>query len=111
MASQGLHVRWEGLLYDVNVPHAAKPAAAVADVEKGTAAGAAAQDTGAAQDGVKRILHSVSGQVLPGQLLAVMGPSGSGARALGGGGAQVDWAARPWSGRPHSYRGAANRRS
>lgn len=74
-AQSGLHLRWEALTYDVAVP--APPAApkAGADCEEGTAA-VLAQD--ATPPGVKRILHAVSGQVLPGQLLAVAGPSGSG---------------------------------
>lgn len=63
------------LTYDVAVP--APPAAPTADCEMGTAASVLAQD--ATPPGVKRILHAVSGQVLPGQLLAVAGPSGSGA--------------------------------
>ena len=78
----GLHLRWEGLTYDVAV---ATPAAAAAvseephtDAEEGTAA-AAHVTAPPTPPGVKRILHAVSGQVLPGQLLAVAGPSGSGA--------------------------------
>ena len=80
----GLHLRWESLTYDVAV---ATPAAATgalepaAAAEEGTAARTAAAQGAAPQmpQNAKRILHAVSGQVLPGQLLAVAGPSGSGA--------------------------------
>ena len=78
MAQLGLHLRWEKLAYDVAVPKSAPTAEVVGDVEKGTPADAPPAHA-AAHMPLKRILHEVSGQVLPGELLAVMGPSGSGA--------------------------------
>jgi ABC-type multidrug transport system ATPase subunit len=59
MTQDGLWLRWEDVVYDVPLPDA-----------KGDAPTS------------KRILHGVSGQVLPGGLVAVMGASGSGKTSL-----------------------------
>jgi hypothetical protein len=88
----GLHLRWERLTYDVEVPDAPQAPQAATDGSGGGAGGgddkalAAAEEAaarapsgGGGAPGTKRILHAVSGQVIPGQLLAVAGPSGSGA--------------------------------
>ena len=60
----GLWLRWERLQYDVDL------------------AGGSDNEKASRKASQKRILHGLSGQVLPGALVAVMGPSGSGKTSL-----------------------------